>query len=171
MMRQRVHLYQTTRCHIPGQQSLHSLQWQPLPNVGSHSQLLDVSSCLQRSSKQYRSDGRGLSHSRFEKVPALVGDSSYVAFERSAPSCDSSLTHIPSLSAATCFGVKLNWRINQPPSRAFLKTYSHTLQRVGCWVIYALFCTGDTRWFKYDRDYLCVNKWQFVPVIFKPPCI
>jgi hypothetical protein len=31
--------------------------------------------------------------------------------------------------------------------------------------------TGNvrTRWFKYDRDYLCVNKSQFVPVIFEPP--
>jgi hypothetical protein len=28
-----------------------------------------------------------------------------------------------------------------------------------------------TRWFKYDRDYLCVNKSQFVPVIFEPPCV
>jgi hypothetical protein len=28
-----------------------------------------------------------------------------------------------------------------------------------------------TRWFKYDRDYLCVNKSQFVPVTFEPPCI
>jgi hypothetical protein len=28
-----------------------------------------------------------------------------------------------------------------------------------------------TRWFKYDRDYLCVNKSQFVPVIFEPPYI
>jgi hypothetical protein len=30
-------------------------------------------------------------------------------------------------------------------------------------------CTlyGNTRWFKYDRDYLCVNKSQFVPVIFE----
>jgi hypothetical protein len=27
-----------------------------------------------------------------------------------------------------------------------------------------------TWWFKYDRDYLCVNKSQFVPVIFEPPC-
>jgi hypothetical protein len=26
------------------------------------------------------------------------------------------------------------------------------------------------RWF-YDRDWLCVNKSQFVPVIFEPPCI
>jgi hypothetical protein len=26
-----------------------------------------------------------------------------------------------------------------------------------------------TRWFKHDRDYLCVNKSQFVPVIFEPP--
>ena len=28
-----------------------------------------------------------------------------------------------------------------------------------------------TRWFKYDRDDLCVSKSQFVPVIFEPPCI
>jgi hypothetical protein len=27
-----------------------------------------------------------------------------------------------------------------------------------------------TRWIKYDRDDLCVNKSQFVPVIFEPPC-
>jgi hypothetical protein len=27
-----------------------------------------------------------------------------------------------------------------------------------------------TRWFKYDRDYLSVNKSQFVPVIFESPC-
>jgi hypothetical protein len=31
--------------------------------------------------------------------------------------------------------------------------------------------TLSIRWFKYDRDYLCVNKSQFVPVIFEPPCI
>jgi hypothetical protein len=30
--------------------------------------------------------------------------------------------------------------------------------------------TTYTRWFKYDRDDLCVNKSQFVPVIFEPPC-
>ena len=30
--------------------------------------------------------------------------------------------------------------------------------------------TASTRWFKYDRDDLCVNKSQFVPVIFEPPC-
>jgi hypothetical protein len=30
--------------------------------------------------------------------------------------------------------------------------------------------SGHTRWFKCDRDYLCVNKSQFVPVIFEPPC-
>ena len=34
-----------------------------------------------------------------------------------------------------------------------------------------LTCTLITRWFKYDRDYFCVNKSQFVPVIFEPPCI
>jgi hypothetical protein len=30
--------------------------------------------------------------------------------------------------------------------------------------------TAYTRWFEYDRDDLCVNKSQFVPVIFEPPC-
>ena len=39
----------------------------------------------------------------------------------------------------------------------------------------AILCTAhilgeSTRWFKYDRDWLCVNKSQFVPVIFEPPC-
>jgi hypothetical protein len=33
------------------------------------------------------------------------------------------------------------------------------------------FPTTRTRWFKYDRDDLCVNKSQFVPVIFEPPFI
>jgi hypothetical protein len=28
-----------------------------------------------------------------------------------------------------------------------------------------------TRWFEYDQDDLCVNKSQFVPVIFEPRCI
>jgi hypothetical protein len=28
----------------------------------------------------------------------------------------------------------------------------------------------NTKWFKYDRDDLCVNKSQFVPVIFEPHC-
>jgi hypothetical protein len=34
-----------------------------------------------------------------------------------------------------------------------------------------VFVSVYTRWFKYDRDDLCVNKSQFVPVIFEPPCI
>jgi len=29
----------------------------------------------------------------------------------------------------------------------------------------------NTRWFRYDGDYLCVNKPVTVPVIFEPPCI
>ena len=36
--------------------------------------------------------------------------------------------------------------------------------------IFILFVFYTTRWFKYDRDYLCVNKSQFVLVIFEPPC-
>ena len=40
------------------------------------------------------------------------------------------------------------------------------------WVVSVLPAEGwrYTRWFKYDRDDLCVNKSQFVPVIFEPPC-
>ena len=30
--------------------------------------------------------------------------------------------------------------------------------------------SGRARWFKYDRDWLCVKKSQFLPVIFEPPC-
>jgi hypothetical protein len=38
------------------------------------------------------------------------------------------------------------------------------------WRDYSNFATSEsTRWFKYDRDYLCVNKSQFVPVISEPP--
>jgi hypothetical protein len=45
---------------------------------------------------------------------------------------------------------------------------------VGCECGRSIQVTGQaphTRWFKYDRDYLCVNKSQFIPVIFEPPCI
>ena len=37
-------------------------------------------------------------------------------------------------------------------------------------ISYSFFKIKGTRWFKYDRDWLCVNKSQFVPVIFEPPC-
>jgi hypothetical protein len=38
--------------------------------------------------------------------------------------------------------------------------------------VYKMSCTKrrNTRWVKYDRDWLCVNKSQFVPVILEPPC-
>jgi hypothetical protein len=41
-----------------------------------------------------------------------------------------------------------------------------------CGALYATFLYPSTytRWFKYDQDDLCVNKSQFVPVIFEPPC-
>jgi hypothetical protein len=41
---------------------------------------------------------------------------------------------------------------------------THCVMQMKLFIIY-------TRWFKYDRDYFCVNKSQFVPVIFEPPCI
>ena len=49
--------------------------------------------------------------------------------------------------------------------------------QLSCWCLVGFEDVGQmssapesTRWFKYDRDYLCVNKSQFVPVIFEPPC-
>ena len=50
----------------------------------------------------------------------------------------------------------------------------HFLYKVTCHIRVTLWNVqggSNTRWFKYDRDYLCVNKSQFVPVIFEPPCI
>ena len=38
------------------------------------------------------------------------------------------------------------------------------------WVLVTEHWQINTRWFKYDRDDLCVNKSEFVPVIFEPPC-
>jgi hypothetical protein len=37
-------------------------------------------------------------------------------------------------------------------------------------VIPCIVSAVNTRWFKYYRDDLCVNKSHFVPVIFEPPC-
>jgi hypothetical protein len=42
---------------------------------------------------------------------------------------------------------------------------------VCCNVLWTGTAGWSTRWFKYDRDCFCVNKSQFVPVIFEPPCI
>ena len=49
--------------------------------------------------------------------------------------------------------------------RMLVKCGCHSLQSRK-----AGFRTVYTRWFIYDRDYLCVNKSQFVPVLFEPPC-
>jgi hypothetical protein len=51
----------------------------------------------------------------------------------------------------------------------FSRRFAFRLRRCGLFDRARL--TADTRWFKYDRDWLCVNKSQFVPVIFEPPCI
>ena len=62
------------------------------------------------------------------------------------------------LNLLTCNSVSV---IEKPPL-PFLPQHTHLLFRV---------IKSFTRWFKYDRDWLCVNKSQFVPVIFEPPCI
>jgi hypothetical protein len=50
----------------------------------------------------------------------------------------------------------------------FTDILSHMYKRLH--VKYTSFLSVCTSWFKYDRDYLCINKSQFVPVIFEPPC-
>jgi hypothetical protein len=62
------------------------------------------------------------------------------------------------------------WDWWRPQSNAFLlqAVDNNSMADVRtCQLRMALF----TRWFKYDWDDLCVNKSQFVPVIFEPPCI
>jgi hypothetical protein len=57
---------------------------------------------------------------------------------------------------------------NQLQIDSTIKSYFHTKSNI----IYTyIYIHTYTRWFKYDRDCLCVNKSQFVPVIFEPPCI
>ena len=56
---------------------------------------------------------------------------------------------------------------NVPDGTLFIKQYTYNPT---CFVLPTIF-SEYTRWFKYDRDWLCVNKSQFVPVIFEPPCI
>jgi hypothetical protein len=46
---------------------------------------------------------------------------------------------------------------------------SHQTQQ--CVYYIYIYTHTHTRWFKYDRDWVCVNKSQFVPVIFEPPCL
>jgi hypothetical protein len=69
-----------------------------------------------------------------------------------------------------------------PPTCAkpLQRRHSQSLESSSANVSGCLFCrllrfqqvlTLNTRWFKHDRDYLCVNKSQFVPVIFELPYI
>jgi hypothetical protein len=68
----------------------------------------------------------------------------------------------------SCFGQKASW--------AFTVVHSLTLKSVTGYKASngrsssRMNWKECTRWFKYDRDYFCVNKSQFVPVIFQPPC-
>jgi len=45
------------------------------------------------------------------------------------------------------------------------------LKNLGCSSHFVGNVSFYTRWFKYDREYLCVNKQFTVRVIFEPPCI
>jgi hypothetical protein len=53
--------------------------------------------------------------------------------------------------------------------REFHCIWHHINEEIALWQILTEEKNPGTRWFKYDRDYLCVNKSQFVPVIFEPP--
>ena len=64
----------------------------------------------------------------------------------------------------------LQWKKSITAKRIFMRSDIAVFRHLSI-----LFKTGEqrpryTRWFKYDRDDLCVNKSQFVPVIFEPPC-
>ena len=69
----------------------------------------------------------------------------------------------------------------RPRSQAPLHARTQALAHTHIQIQYLLFSTTKifrkstsilryTRWFKYDQDDFCVNKSQFVPVIFEPPC-
>jgi hypothetical protein len=64
--------------------------------------------------------------------------------------------------------VIINFHLTQHISRAAIVISSYPT----CFKPSALFsmCSFNTRWFKYYRDDLRVNKSQFVPVIFEPFC-
>jgi hypothetical protein len=62
---------------------------------------------------------------------------------------------------AAAVGTLVQWQHNRYIDSSFVHNHDWKL---------CVVC-ADTRWFKYDRDYLCVNKSQFVPVIFEPPYI
>jgi hypothetical protein len=65
------------------------------------------------------------------------------------------------------FENKVLWRIFRPKTEEI----TGELRRLHNKELYALYSSSNTKWFKYDRDDFCVNKSQFVPVIFEPPCI
>jgi hypothetical protein len=53
----------------------------------------------------------------------------------------------------------------------WMLAHSSHLNQLLFYISYYKYFIVITRWFKYDRDYLCANKSQFVPVILEPPRI
>ena len=103
---------------------------------------------------------------RHEKLPILRR----IVFARTSVSKDRCLPQIArrteSLNALTRINIKL----------IRCRHYWIECDSSGCYEkrsFYRLYMNSprNTRWFKYDRDDLCVNKSQFVPVIFEPPFI
>jgi hypothetical protein len=60
------------------------------------------------------------------------------------------------------------YQVAEAFTRHFQSVYTNTPSEIP--VNFSWASSSGTRWFKYDRDDLCVNKSQFVPVIFEPPC-
>ena len=67
-------------------------------------------------------------------------------------------------------GTWRNWKSLFAPLRRRLKKTA-IRDRAGCYSVLCISVRFErfTRWFKYDRDWFCVNKSQFVSVIFEPP--
>jgi hypothetical protein len=89
-----------------------------------------------------------------------------------------SVFKVSKVHSAFCFRVKwsifldcltLTWRHYEPSKRPPLSAQSHDFASHTTRNYKNIFVPYYTRWFKYDRHWLCVNKSQFVPVIFEPP--
>jgi hypothetical protein len=115
--------------------------------------------------------GRGLNHlslssaevkDRVELYLYSSSVSSWQVIRWTLPSFEVLSTHVTWQNKVQCACVPPSSSRNVKQSKEFLNVTV---------TFYMTFTFSCTRWFKYDRDYLYVNKSQFVPVIFEPTCI
>jgi hypothetical protein len=70
-----------------------------------------------------------------------------------------------------CFACWITKATNSHSEYVIRQALTSFALRMKGWLEDKVWCLyGSTRWFKYDRDDLCVNKSQFVPVIFELTC-